>query len=58
MVILLKTRQMNVMSVSLLRLQNGDIALFYLQKNSTDNCILSCVFQRMRVNHGAGRTLH
>lgn len=30
---------MNVMSVTLLRLQNGDIALFYLRKNSTDDCI-------------------
>lgn len=30
---------MNVMSVSLLRLQNGDIALFYLKKNSTFDCI-------------------
>ena len=30
---------MNVMSVSLLRLQNGDIALFYLRKNDTDDCI-------------------
>jgi len=30
---------MNVMSVSLLRLQNGDIALFYLRKNSTVDCI-------------------
>ena len=30
---------MNVMSVSLLRLQNGDIALFYLRKNSTQDCI-------------------
>lgn len=30
---------MNVMSVSLLRLQNGDIALFYLRKNSTFDCI-------------------
>ncbi|MBN2522838.1 MAG: exo-alpha-sialidase [Bacteroidales bacterium] len=29
---------MNVMSVSLLRLQNGDIALFYLQKNSLVDC--------------------
>jgi len=29
---------MNVMSVSLLRLQNGDIALFYLLKNSTIDC--------------------
>lgn len=30
---------MNVMSVSLLRLQNGDIAFFYLKKNSTEDCI-------------------
>jgi sialidase-1 len=30
---------MNVMSVSLLRLQNDDIALFYAQKNSLDDCI-------------------
>ncbi|RTE53530.1 exo-alpha-sialidase [Arenibacter aquaticus] len=31
--------QMNVMSVSLLRLQNGAIALFYLRKNSTLDCV-------------------
>ena len=30
---------MNVMSVSMLRLQNGNIALFYLRKNSTTDCI-------------------
>jgi len=30
---------MNVMSVSLLRLQNGNIALFYLRKNSQVDCI-------------------
>lgn len=30
--------QMNVMSVSLLRLQNGQIALFYLVKNSMTDC--------------------
>ena len=30
---------MNVMSVSLLRLQNGEIALFYLRKNSETDCI-------------------
>lgn len=30
---------MNVMSVSLLRLQNGKIALFYLKKNSAEDCI-------------------
>lgn len=30
---------MNVMSVSLLRLQNGNIALFYLRNNSEGDCI-------------------
>jgi sialidase-1 len=30
---------MNVMSVSLLRLKNDDIALVYLRKNSTEDCI-------------------
>jgi predicted neuraminidase len=30
---------MNVMSVSLLRLQNGGIALFYLRKNSDSDCV-------------------
>ncbi|KAA3613995.1 MAG: hypothetical protein DWQ05_17130 [Calditrichaeota bacterium] len=30
---------MNIMSVSLLRLQNGKIALFYLRKNSEEECI-------------------
>ena len=30
---------MNVMSVSLLRLQNGNIALFYARKNSINDCI-------------------
>ena len=30
---------MNVMSVSLLRLQNGNIALFYGRKNSIDDCV-------------------
>jgi len=30
---------MNVMSVSLLRLQNGEIAFFYLRKNSEIDCI-------------------
>ena len=30
---------MNVMSVSLLRFQNGHIALFYLRKNSAEDCI-------------------
>ncbi|MEN8202426.1 MAG: sialidase family protein [Bacteroidota bacterium] len=31
--------EMNIMSVSLLRLDNGNIALFYLRKNSTSDCI-------------------
>lgn len=31
--------QTNVMSVSLLRLKNGDIALFYVKKNSNSDCI-------------------
>lgn len=31
--------KMNIMSVSLLRLKNGDIALFYLRKNSESSCI-------------------
>lgn len=30
---------MNIMSVSLLRLQSGEIALFYLRKNSKTDCI-------------------
>src|SRR5688572_17041562 len=30
---------MNVMSVSLLRLKTGEIALFYLRKNSVTDCI-------------------
>jgi sialidase-1 len=34
-----KEGKMNVMSVSLLRLQNGNIALFYLRKNSEGDCI-------------------
>lgn len=43
--------EMNVMSVSLLRLQNGDIALFYLRKNSTDDCI-----PMMRVSKDEAKT--
>jgi len=31
--------KMNIMSVSLLRLRNGDIALFYVRKNSFTDCI-------------------
>ncbi len=43
--------KMNVMSVSLLRLQNGDIALFYLKKNSTSDCI-----PLMRTSKDEGKT--
>ena len=38
-VILQNEGGMNIMSVSLLRLDNGDIALFYLRKNSESDCI-------------------
>lgn len=38
-VIVEREGDMNVMSVSLLRLQNGKIALFYLKKNSETDCI-------------------
>lgn len=38
-VILANEGEMNVMSVTLLRLQNNAIALFYLRKNSTSDCI-------------------
>ena len=42
---------MNVMSVSLLRLQNGDIALFYARKNSEEDCI-----PMMRISKDEART--
>jgi hypothetical protein len=42
---------MNVMSVSLLRLQDGRLALFYLQKNSAADCR-----PRMRVSTDEGMT--
>jgi hypothetical protein len=42
---------MNVMSVSLLRLLNGDIALLYLRKNSTEDCI-----PMMRVSKDEAKT--
>lgn len=41
----------NIMSVSLLRLDNGDIALFYLRKNSIDDCI-----PVMRISKDDGKT--
>lgn len=41
----------NVMSVSLLRLQDGRIGLFYLRKNGDDSCIL-----RMRASEDEGET--
>jgi photosystem II stability/assembly factor-like uncharacterized protein len=39
-VILENEAKLNVMSVSLLRLANGDIGLFYLRKNAADDCRL------------------
>ncbi|CAG5018590.1 hypothetical protein DYBT9275_06032 [Dyadobacter sp. CECT 9275] len=42
---------MNVMSVSLLRLKNGEIALFYARKNSMDDCI-----PLMRISRDEGQT--
>ena len=42
---------MNVMSVSLLRLQSGEIALFYLLKNSTTDCR-----PVMRISKDEGKT--
>lgn len=42
---------MNVMSVSLLRLQNDNIALFYLRKNSIEDCI-----PMMRISKDEGNT--
>jgi sialidase-1 len=38
-IVLEREGDMNIMSVSLLRLHNGEIALFYLKKNSTSDCI-------------------
>lgn len=38
-VILPNEGDMNIMSVSLLRLQNGNIALFYMRKNSMEDCL-------------------
>ena len=34
-----KEGDINVMSVSLMRIQNGSVALFYLRKNSREDCI-------------------
>jgi sialidase-1 len=42
---------LNVMSVSLLRLQNGEIALFYLKKNAWTDCI-----PYMRISKDEGQT--
>lgn len=43
--------KMNVMSVSLLRLKNGEIALFYLKINSEDDCI-----PMMRISNDEAKT--
>lgn len=50
-VIIEKEGDMNVMSVSLLRLKNGKIALFYLKKNSLTDCI-----PQMRSSSDEGKT--
>ena len=50
-VIVEKEGDMNVMSVSLLRLQNNTIALFYARKNSLDDCM-----PQMRVSRDEGRS--
>ena len=42
---------MNVMSVSLLRLKNGSIALFYARKNSEEDCM-----PMMRISNDEART--
>jgi len=42
---------MNVMSVSLLRLKNGTIALFYLKKNSKEDCL-----PMMRISYDEAET--
>ena len=49
---------MNVMSVSLLRLQNGDIAFFYLRKNSTEDCIPMLRISKMKPNRGVTRSMY
>lgn len=38
--------KMNIMSVSLLRMNNGEIALFYLKKNSLTDCIPQVRFSK------------
>lgn len=50
-VVIEKEGRMNVMSVSLLRLKNGNIALFYLRKNSEEDCI-----PMMRISNNEGET--
>lgn len=42
---------MNVMSSSLIRLQNNDIALIYLRKNSLDDCM-----PKLRISKDEGKT--
>ena len=49
-VIVQQEGKMNVMSVSLLRLKNGQIALFYLKKNSTTDCIPVVRFSKDECN--------
>lgn len=46
-----KEGDMNVMSVSLLRLKNGNIALLYARKNSIDDCI-----PQIRISRDEGKS--
>lgn len=50
-IVVLKESGKNVMSVSLLRLQNGELALFYLRKMSLQDCR-----PIMRISHDNART--
>lgn len=50
-IILKNEAKMNIMSVSLLRLANGQIGMFYLRKNSVDDCV-----PMMRISGDEGKT--
>lgn len=50
-IIVAQEGDMNVMSSSLLRLKNGNIALVYLRKNSLDDCM-----PKIRISNDEGKT--
>jgi len=54
-IVIKKEGAQNVMSVSLLRLRDGRIALFYLVKNSNTDCRATCGRRRMKRKRGASR---